>query len=116
MVKPSSDDIKDPFVLPSERKAKRVEQVDEAAKREARIRQILNTTFKGPEGAAALRYIVGLCGYNTSSLVVNPQTVDINKDSMLWNEAKRETYVNHIRPFLDEGLLIEAEIKKGDDL
>jgi hypothetical protein len=102
------------FVLPSDKAGQQNVQKDVIGQREARIRQILNTTFKGPEGVAALRYIMGLCGYQVTSLVIDPQTLDINPKSMIWNEAKRQMYVDHIRPFLDEELLIEAEIKKGD--
>lgn len=115
MVRPSSK-IKHPseksraLPLPSERVDSELNRVAEEAKREARLREILNLTFKTPEGKEVLTYLMALCGYQTTSIVFNPQTQEINDKSMLWNEARRELYVRHIRKFLDKELLREIEI------
>jgi hypothetical protein len=98
-------------VLPSERADEMLNKAAEAAKREARLREVLNLTFKTPEGKEALAYIMHLCGYQTSSAVLNPATLELNVQSMAWNEARRELYVNHLRRFLDRELLREIEIQ-----
>jgi len=113
METPSSKSKK-PFVLPSDRAAQQTVVHDEKVMREARIRQFLNSTFGTPEGVEALRYLQGLMGIHASSLVVSPASLEVCTQSMLWNEAKREMYVNHIRPYLHEDILIKTEINKGD--
>lgn len=96
-------------VLPSARIEAELNRTSDEAKREARLREVLNLTFKTPEGKEALAYILRLCGYQSSSLVCDPQSLEVNTKSMIWNEARREMYVNHIRKFLDKDLLREIE-------
>ena len=72
------------------------------------FKRSINAVAETPDGRAVLRYIMRECGHNMSSVVQDPQSLEINTISTVWNEAKRDVYTR-LRSFIDKKNLIEIE-------
>lgn len=72
-----------------------------------------------PEGQIFLNLIMRECGYQEPSLVLNPQTMDVNTNTMIINEAVRGLYVK-LRRMIPEQYLKEIEFmnlrKKAEEI
>ena len=72
-----------------------------------------------PEGQIFLNIIMRECGFHEPSIVVNPQTMDVNQNTMLINEALRGFYVK-LRRMIPEAHLKEIEFmnlrKKAEEI
>ncbi len=62
------------------------------------------------EGRNVLRYIMNQCGYQKPSVVVDPTTGEINDRSTLYNEARRNLYLD-LRKFIPTRLLKKIEFE-----
>ena len=71
--------------------AKRIQETQE------RMAVLLRTSIAHisaiPEGQIFLNLIMRECGFDQPSIVLNPNTMDINKDTMIINEALRGLYI-----------------------
>lgn len=72
-----------------------------------------------PEGQIFLNLIMRECGFHEPSLVLNPNTMDINANTMIINEALRGLYVK-LRRMIPEVHLKEIEFmnlkKKAEEI
>ena len=83
------------------------------------MRGAINHIAAVPEGQIFLNLIMRECGYQEPSLVLNPQTMDINTNTMIINEALRGLYVK-LRRMIPEQHLKEIEFmnirKKAEEI
>lgn len=75
---------------------------------QAQLVRCLNATFKTAEGIRALRHLMNLCGYQRVSVVGNPQTGDVHDRGTLYNEARRNVYLE-IRKLIHPETLMRVE-------
>lgn len=75
--------------------------IQEATRKRKEIKEMYNMVFATPEGLMVLRDISELAGHNQTSVIVDPTTGEINIDSTVYNEARRNLYLQireHVRP------------------
>lgn len=58
------------------------------------LKEDFATVSKTEEGRRVLRYIMNECGYQSISIVGNPGTGDIHDRGTLYNEARRNLYLD----------------------
>jgi len=89
---------------------KRIEQKrDEKSEQETiKLMRDFDDVFSSESGKIVLKYINKICGFDTPSLVVNKQTGDICKEAVIYNEARRNVYLE-IRSLLRPKVLKEVE-------
>ena len=72
-----------------------------------------------PEGQIFLNILMRECGFHEPSIVLNPQTMDVNANTMIINEALRGFYVK-LRRMIPEAHLKEIEFmnirKKAEEI
>ena len=73
------------------------------------LKKDFNITFASEEGQRVLSYLCKMCGYHSSSLVINP-TGEINMVSTAHNESRRSVYIA-IRNMLRKDIYLKAEQK-----
>jgi hypothetical protein len=78
------------------------------AKQRLQTARILNTVFSAPDGPEALRYIMGICGYQKTSVVGDPVSGNLHLEATLYNEAQRNVYLQ-LRALLRPELLVKVE-------
>jgi hypothetical protein len=86
----------------------------------AQLRQDLRQTFSSTHGKRALRFLLEICGFHNVSIVGNPQTGDVHDRGTLYNEARRNVYLE-LRAYLSNEILrdvefYQSEITEIDDL
>lgn len=76
-----------------------------------RIKQALGRVSRTKDGKDVIRYIMHRCGFKTPSVVANPTTGEIYTDSTVYNEARRNLYLE-LRSLIpkEELNLIEMEV------
>lgn len=81
------------------------------------VKRAINRLVKTKDGQVFLKYLSGLCGFSVSSIVIDPNTGEININSTLYNEARKTVYYN-IRQFIqkeDLKVIEFLEIKEDTD-
>ena len=74
----------------------------------------MGQTFNNDNGVRALKLIKDLSGYDKTNVIKNPDGT-ISKDAMLYNEGRRDIYLE-IRKFLPNNVLTKVEIlQEGDE-
>lgn len=103
------------------------EDTDDNAKRIKDYHERLNNLFRlsmariasTPDGQIVLNLIMRECGYHEPGLVLNTQTMDINVNSVIANEAIRGLYIK-LRRMIPEQYLPDIEYmnikKKAEEL
>ena len=95
-------------------------------KRLAKIKSEENRTIKAAlecfstdSGKRVLLYLMRECGYQSPSTVLDPKTLEVKKESTVYNEARRDIYLR-LRSMLkaDPEILIDVEINqlKGEQI
>ena len=83
------------------------------------MRGAVNRIAASPDGQIFLNLIMRECGYQEPSLVLNPQTMDVNINTMIINEALRGLYVK-LRRMIPDQYLKEIEFmnlrKKAEEI
>lgn len=74
-----------------------------------KIRRVVKRLADTQDGKEFINYLMRLCGFGKSSLVINPTTLEINTVSSVYNEA-RETIYHEIRNLIDDKKVL-AEIE-----
>jgi len=98
------------------------QQEREKAEKRDKAKQIhkdINETFATPSGMRTLRWMMNLCGYQRSSVVVDPTSGEVQINSTVYNEARRVLYLNIRQPIKQSTLrLVENEglMEDIDDL
>ena len=64
-----------------------------ALKEAAKVGHALDNVLRSEDGRTVMTHLFRICGYNRSSVVVNPQTGDIKVDGTVYNEARRAVYL-----------------------
>jgi cytochrome c5 len=98
----------------SEEKNKEELRKAQAAAREEevkRLRESINTVLKTPEGKRVFGYLCRICGFNKSSLCINPTSREVQAESTTYNEAMRKVYLL-LRELAEPDLLKEIEYLK----
>jgi len=72
------------------------------------LKMDMNATFGTESGRRILRHLMGLCGYQQSSVVFDPVNGNVQMDGMLNNEARRGVYL-YIRQFMRRDILMYIE-------
>ena len=105
----------------------RRQKVNEESKRIKDIQERMQKLHKDsiahvaatPEGQIFLNIIMRECGFHEPSIVLNPQTMDVNANTMIINEALRGFYVK-LRRMIPEAQLKEIEFmnlrKKAEEI
>ena len=100
-----------------EAESKRIKEVQE---RMDKLRKgAIMHVASSPEGQIFLNIIMRECGFHEPSIVLNPQTMDVNANTMIINEALRGFYVK-LRRMIPEAQLKEIEFmnlrKKAEEI
>lgn len=72
------------------------------------IRRVVNRLADTQDGQEFLNYLMRLCGFSASSLVIDVNTSEINTLSSIYNEARKTIYYE-IRRLLDKDRLGKIE-------
>lgn len=79
-----------------------------------KLRTILGQTFNNDNGIRTLKLIKELSGYDKTNIVKNLDGT-ISTDAMLYNEGRRDIYLE-LRKFLSNNILTKVEIlQEGDE-
>ena len=82
----------------------------QAEKEFLKLKTLFIQVFNTEPGFTVLRYIMDeLCGYQSTNIVNNTETRELLLESMLFNEAKRDTWLR-IRRLLSKDILKRVEI------
>jgi len=60
---------------------------------EERLHAAVDNVLRTEAGRIVFKYLFKICGYNQSSIVVNPHTAEVNERSVIYNEARRGIYI-----------------------
>jgi len=80
---------------------------------EADVRKV----FSSAAGLNVLKYLKEQCGYQFPSVVLNLETKEVSVSSTIYNEARRNLYLD-LRKMVSEAILIKVEVEqppKGED-
>lgn len=75
---------------------------------EKALREDFNFVANTKEGRNVLRYFMTQCGYNSSSVVINKETMEINALATVYNEARKDVYYG-ARRYISQKLLKKIE-------
>jgi len=85
--------------------------IDEAKlKRDKQLTSDMRKVFGSDAGVRVLRWLMVECGYQSQSVVADKTTQNIYTDSTIYNEARRNLYLQ-MRSYLDAKTLIPVEIE-----
>jgi len=87
------------------------EQTKKAHAANEKLKRAFNTTAETPAGLMVLRYLMRDCGFGQTSLVMNPQTFEINTVGSVYNEARKDVYIR-IRKLLSKENLRKIELEE----
>lgn len=75
-----------------------------------KLKDFCNIVFDNNEGIFILKWLLNLCGFKSNSVCFK-KDLDINYLATIYNEGRRDLYLN-LRQYLSEELLIKVEINK----
>lgn len=81
------------------------------------VKRVINRLAKTQDGRVLFKYLSELCGFSVSSIVIDPNSGEINTNSTLYNEARKTVYYR-IRQFIqkeDLKVIEFLEIKEDAD-
>lgn len=81
------------------------------------VKRAIGRLVKTKDGQVLFKYLSDLCGFSVSSMVIDPNSMEINTNSTIYNEARKTVYYN-IRQLIkkDDLKVIEfLEIKEDAD-
>lgn len=78
------------------------------------IKRAFNRIAQTKDGIVIFNHIMKLCGFSTSSLVVNPNSYEINVQSTLYNEARKTIYYE-LRKLINQEYLKSIEYQDNDN-
>jgi hypothetical protein len=91
--------------------AAKTKAVEEAKlKRDKILAADMRKVFGSAEGQNVLRWMMVECGYQSQSVVADKQTQEIYVDSTIYNEARRNLYLQ-IRQYLTPKVLLSVELQ-----
>lgn len=73
-----------------------------------RLRRAVNRIAETEDGKIVFNYLMALCGFSVSSLVINPVSNEINSKSTIYHEARKTVYYN-LRGLIEKEHLKEIE-------
>lgn len=73
-----------------------------------RVKNAVETVSGTVPGKVLLRYLNYICGFDKSSLVIHPQTGEINAVATAYNESRRSVYLQ-LRSMIPIAVLKEIE-------
>lgn len=81
------------------------------------VKRAIDRLVKERDGQVFIKYLSELCGFSTSSIVIDPKSTEINTNSTIYNEARKTVYYNIRQLIRKEDLkVIEfLEIKEDAD-
>ena len=77
---------------------------------ERRLISDMRKVFSSDEGVRVLRWLMLECGYQARSVVVNKQTQQIYTESTIYNEGRRNLYLQ-LRQYMTPKILLPVEIQ-----
>ncbi len=95
-------------LLSSDRKKKNEEQQLKLKKRREQLNKIFSEICITADGILVLRHIMEICGYQKISIVGDPVSGDIHDRGTLYNEARRNVYLE-IRKYIPSRFLKQIE-------
>lgn len=105
----------------AEEAIERRKRQEAAVKRRRAIRKQVEKAacecFSTDGGKTLLRYLLKECGFLSSSVVINGATGEINRESMSYNEGRREVYLR-LRSLLRSrpDILNEVELNTTEEV
>lgn len=72
------------------------------------IKRAINRVAKTQDGKVVFKYLAGICGFSTSSIVINETTKEINAMSTVYMEARKTVYYA-FRNFIESEFLKQIE-------
>ena len=95
-------------------KDKKSDNLTELEREIIKLKSLFLQVFNNEAGYRVLHHIMNLCGYHETNIVNNAKTRELLLESMLFNEAKRDTWLR-IRPLLSKDILKKVEIDMHDN-
>lgn len=87
------------------------EQIKKVQVANEKLKRAFDTVAETPAGLMVLRYLMKDCGFGQTSLVMNPQSFEINTIGSIYNEARKDVYIR-IRKFLNKENLQKIEYEE----
>ena len=91
----------------TEKTSEQIQKEIDQSRRKQAVKD-LNETFSSSSGLRTLRFLMELCGYQKPSVVADPQSGEIQINSTVYNEARRNIYLT-LRKCLKQDILIPVE-------
>lgn len=92
---------------------KQVKEVQKAERE--KLQRAFNRVASTPAGQTVLRYIMRDCGFQKTSIVQDPHSLEINTIGSIYNEARKDVY-HRIRRFIDNEYLKVIEFKEDENV
>ena len=102
------------MILPSERKKHEANQKLEHDKQQEKFRHAFNGVFNTADGLIVLKWLCDQCGYQKASIMFNREG-EVNPQSLVYNEARRNIYLQ-IREMILPETLAKIENKPKDKI
>jgi len=96
------------MTLVEDRNKKKKAQAEARAKRDKDIRNVITVACAKSEGIQLMRYLMEICGYQKIDTVMNPATGEINPIASMYNQARRNVYVE-LRRLIPKRILTKIE-------
>ncbi len=90
-------------------------QEEAIRKQKLELSRCVNVVGRTTEGKKLLRWIKNYSGYGKTSMVLNPETQEINQVGVVYNEARKDVYYA-LRSYFDSDVLRAIEFKEENDV
>jgi len=85
--------MQDPAMAAIEKQRQKADVMQKRKSEEARSQKAACECFATESGQRVLLWLMKECGFLEPSCVLSPTTLEINKESTVYNEAKRDVYL-----------------------
>ncbi len=100
------------MTIAAARKKQKEAQAEELKKHNRELRNIFAVVCGQAEGILVFRHIMRQCGYQKPSVVANPNSGEINTNSTVYNEARRNLYLS-LRKLIPQKYLKQIEFSRS---
>jgi len=94
----------------SEKEADRLRREKELEELNEKRRKFFNVVAATEEGKDVFSYLAEILGFHRPSVMMNPQTGEVNKETTVYWEARRSVYLD-IRKYISDSNLKTIEFK-----
>ncbi len=94
----------------SEKEAQRQRNEAKLKENNDRRREFFNVVAATEEGRDVFRYLAEILGFHKPSVIMNPKTGEVNRDTTVYLEARRSVYLD-VRKYISDSNLKTIEFK-----